>query len=334
MKIFITGATGFIGNHLVKRLFQTEHRLYCLVRKTSIASEQLKKMGATIIIGDITDKVSILRAIKGCDWVFHLAGQYSFWEPNNNLYYDINVNGTRNVMECALETNISKVVHVSTVGIYGKPVDCPFTEESKEGPVRFCVYFQTKYLCEQIVWDLLAKRGLPVVVVYPSAVLGPDDPKATGQYFSNFIHRKLPGTVFEDSILTFVYVKDVAEVIVRAAEKQNNIGEKYLIGKYRLSFREINKMLSEISGVAIPKSHFPDTMTMFNAVLLTGLANLIKKSPPLGMSIDQMKVMREGFQVDGSKAERELGIIYTPIRNALQEVVESMKTSKKILQEF
>jgi dihydroflavonol-4-reductase len=327
MKIFITGATGFIGNNLVKRLLQTEHKLYCLSRKTSTASEQLKKMGATIIIGDVTDKASILRGIKECDWIFHLAGLYSYWESNISLFNEINVNGTRNVMECALETNISKVVHVSTVGVYGKPKDCPFTEESKVGPVRFCDYFQTKYLGEQIMWDMFDKRGLPLVVVYPCAVLGPDDPKSTGQYIMNIIHRNMPATVFENSILTFVYVKDVAEAIVRAAEKQNNIGEKYLIGKYQLSFREINKMITEISGVPLPKLHLPDSFTMFNAFLLTGLANLIKKPPPWGLSVDQMKVMREGFQVDGSKAERELGMTYTPIRFAFKEAIESMKKS-------
>jgi dihydroflavonol-4-reductase len=142
MKTFITGATGFIGSHLVKRLLQSEHELYCLVRKINPASERLKGQGVTLGIGDVTDKASVLRGMKGCDWVFHLAGLYSFWEPDNRIFKDTNVNGTRNVMQCALQTKVSKVVHVSTGGIYGKPDDCPFTEESKVGPVRFCEYFK------------------------------------------------------------------------------------------------------------------------------------------------------------------------------------------------
>jgi dihydroflavonol-4-reductase len=323
MKTFITGATGFIGSHLVRRLLQTDHELCCLVRRINPACEQLKKQGITLAMGDVTDKASVLQGMKGHDWVFHLAGRYSFWEPDNRIFKHINVNGTRNVMECALETKVSKVVHVSTVGIYGKPEDSPFIEESKVGPVRFCEYFQTKYEGDSIVWDLFKTKGLPVVVVYPSAVLGPGDPKATGQYIMNLIRRRLPATVFKDAILTFVHVKDVAEVIVRAAEKQNNIGERYLIGKHQMSFREINNLVKEISGVPLPRLHLPDSLTLVNAALLTGLANLYKKEPPWGMSTGQMKVMQEGFRADGSKAERELSISYTPIRVALEDAIAS-----------
>jgi dihydroflavonol-4-reductase len=263
--------------------------------------------------------------MKGCDWIIHLAGLYSFWEPNKRAFTDVNIVGTRNVMECALETSISKIVHVSTVGVYGKPADCPFTEKSPVGPVRFCEYFQTKYEADLIVRELHQKKGLPVVVIYPSAVVGPGDPKATGQYIMNLIRRQLPATVFNDAIMTFVHVKDVAEVIVRAAEKENNIGEKYLVGKQQMSFREINEMVSEISGVPLPKLRLPNALTMVNASLLARLADLIKKPPLWGMSIDQMRVMREGFRVDGSKAEKELCINYTPIRVALEEAIASYR---------
>lgn len=325
MKIFITGATGFIGSCLIKRLSQTKHELHCLVRKSSSLSEQLKRLGVTLAMGDVTDKASVLRGMTGCDWVFHLAGLYSFWEPDNSVFKRINVDGTGNVMECALETNVSKVVHVSTAGIYGKPVDRPFTEESKAGPEQFCEYFRTKYEGDLVVWNLYQKKGLPVVVVYPTAVLGACDPKATGQYIMNLIRRRLPATVFDNTVFTFVHVKDVAEVILRAAEKQNNTGEKYLIGNHRMSFREINQMVSEISGVPLPRLHLPESMTMINAAILTGLANLIKKEPAWGMSTGQMRVMQQGFSVDGSKAERELGIAYTPIRVAIEEAIASYR---------
>ena len=123
----------------------------------------------------------------------------------------------------------------------------------------------------------------------------------------------------------FVYVKDVAEAIVNALEKENNIGEKYLVGNYMYKWKDINKMISEISDVPLPKFSLPNSVTLLNAYMLTGLANLIKKPPLWGMAIDQMKVMKAGFEVDGSKAERELGIEYTPIRSALQEAINSLK---------
>jgi len=325
MKIFITGATGFIGSQVVNRLTQTEHELFCLVRKTNQASERLKTLGAKLIMGDVTDKASILQGMKGCDWVLHLAGLYSFWESKKRLYNAINIDGTRNVMECVLETKVSKVVHVSSVVIYGRPADSPFTEESEPGPVQFSRYSQSKFEGDQIVWDLYKNKGLPVVMIYPGAVLGAGDLKASGKYISDMIHKRLPATVFKNTTLTWVYVKDVAEAIVRAAEKPENIGEKYLIGKYRLPLPEFDKLISEISGVRLPILFMPDFLTMAGAYMLTGLSDLIKVHPPWGMSVDQMRTMKEGFRADGTKAEKELGLSYTPVRVALEEEIALAK---------
>jgi dihydroflavonol-4-reductase len=325
MKVFLTGATGFIGTYVAERLAKTGSEMYCLVRKRSAAAEHLTALGATLVFGDVTDRPSLLQGMKGCDWVFHLAGLYSFWEAKRERFKNINVTGTRNVMECALETGISKVVHVSTVGVYGEPLDTPFTEKSQLGPVRFSQYSQTKYESDLIVWELLEKRGLPVVVVYPSTVVGPGDPKASGQYIANLIGRRLPATVFDSSVMTFVHVKDVAEVIVKAAEKQNNIGEKYFAGKEQMSVQQFNQLVSQISGVPLPKMRLPNSLTMASSVFLTGFASLIKKPPPWGMSLDQMRMMLHGFRVDGSKAERELGISYTPVHTAVEETIASLR---------
>jgi len=296
--------------------------LRCLARKTSDTSA-LKEVGAEIITGDLTDKESLREGMKGCDWVINIAAVYKFWVPDKRIYRDINVTGTQNVMECALEAGVAKVVHVSTGGIYGKPRDYPFSEESPVGPVRFSEYFQTKYEGDLIAWEVHKSKGLPLVMIYPCAVLGAGDPKTTGQYIKDILYRRMPATVLHDSILTWVYVKDVAEAIVRAAEKENNSGEKYLIGKHQLSIKEINNLISEISGVPLPKLSLPDFIVSLNAKFLTILANLIKKPPLWGMSVDQIKTMKEGFVVDGSKAERELGIRYTPVREALKEAVAS-----------
>jgi len=324
MKIFVTGATGFIGNHVIKRLAQTEHQMCCLVRKTSNVDE-FKTLGVTFVQGDVTDKDSVLAGMKGCDWLINLANLYSFWEPDKNVYTRVNVEGTRNVMECALETGISKVVHISTVGIYGKPEDCPFTEESPVGKFQFSEYFRTKYQGDLIAWELYEKKRLPLVMIYPVGVLGLGDSKATGQYVQRLIRRRLPTTVFDDHVFTFVHVKDVAEAIVRAAEKENNIGEKYLVGKEQLTFGQINQMVSEISGVPLPKLRMPDFLVTINARLLTFLANLIKKPPLWGMSVDQIRVMKEGVKANGIKAERELGITYSSVRVALEEAITSFQ---------
>jgi dihydroflavonol-4-reductase len=322
MKIFVTGGTGFIGNHLVRRLSGTEHRVTCLVRKDS-DSGALEKLGVAFVEGDVTDSGLIREAVRGHDCVINLANIYSFWEPDPGIFHRVNVGGTRNVMESALAADVTKVIHISTAGIYGKPEDTPFTEDSEVGPVRFSEYFRTKFEGDQVAWQLLENKGLPLVVVYPVAVLGPGDPKATGQYIRRIIMHRLPARVLENSTFTFVHVKDVAEIIYRAMIKADNIGERYLAGKFRYTFGEINRMVSEISGVRLPVFSLPDFTVMSNAWLLTRIADVIKRKPIWDMAIDQIRVMKKGVRADGSKAERELGIVYTPIRVAIEEAIAS-----------
>jgi dihydroflavonol-4-reductase len=328
MNILVTGATGFIGRQVVENLISRGHRIRCLVRPTS-ATGFLQGREVEMVIGDVTDRSSVLESMEGCDWVINLANLYSFWEPHNEVFADVNIFGTRNVASCALETGVSKLVHISTAGIYGQPARLPFTEESEVGPKRHSRYFQTKYEGDLILWDLFEKKGLPLVVIYPCAVLGADDPKTTGRYIRDFVERKLPARVAEDSVFTFVHVKDVAECIVRAAEKEGNIGEKYIAGNFRFSFGQINKMISEISGVPLPKISLPDFLTLFNARFLTLVSDIIKKPPLWGMAIDQINVMIAGARADGSKAERELGIEYMPIRTALEEAIASFRDPAK-----
>ena len=322
MKIFVTGATGFVGSNLVTRLAQDDHNVVCLVRATSHI-EPLKKLGVNLAIGDVTDKASVVEAVRGCDSVVNLANVYSFWEPDKQTYTNVNVEGTKNVMQSAKETSVEKVVHVSTYGVYGITADSPFTEESEVGPCRTSEYTRSKYAGELIAWELCKDQRLPLVVIYPCIILGAGDTKATGQYIEDVVLRRMPAKVFEDTIFTYVHVDDVVEAIVRALGKKDNIGQKYIIGKYHMSLREVNQMIQEISGVPLPKIKLPGFLATISAEFLTRVADLTKEPPPWGMCLDQVRSMKESIVADGSKAERELGITYTPIRKALEESIAS-----------
>ena len=324
MKVFVTGATGFIGSHLVPRLLRDGHELRCLVRRPG-TGRPLEEQGAATIQGDVTDRGSIERAMSGCDCVIHLANVYSFWEADRRTYTRVNVAGTRNVMECALAAAIPRVVHVSSAVIYGRPADVPFTEESPVGPVRFSEYARTKYGGDRIAWELHEERGLPLVTILPGAVLGPGDTRATGDYIRRLVRRSMPARIMEDSVLTFVHVRDVAEAIARAAARDDLSGTRLLVGAQRLSFREVNRMVGEISGVPLPALRLPASLAMAGAALLTWLADRIGQPPPWGMSTDQIRTMKEGFQFDGRRAERELGLAYTHIRVALEEEIASCR---------
>jgi dihydroflavonol-4-reductase len=319
MKAFITGATGFIGTRVAERMARAGHGMRCLVRPASDAT-RIEGLGAEVVRGDVVDREVVLRGMEGCDHVIHLAAAYEFWLPDPAVFRKVNVTGTRNVMECALEAGVRKVTHVSSLVVYGTPADDPVTESSDFGSRRWSEYARTKFEGDRIAWDL-HERGLPLVVLYPGAVLGPGDPKATGRYIDRLVHHRMPATVFDSAIFPWVHVDDVAEAVVRATEMPGNSGERYIVSAESLTFGEINHMVSEISGEPLPRPHLPDRLAILMAGGLTRLADLVKKPPPWGMSTDQMQTMGHGPRADGHKAERDLGFTYTSIRTALEQEV-------------
>jgi dihydroflavonol-4-reductase len=267
----------------------------------------------------------VLEGMRGCEWIVHLANVYSFWEPDKSIYRRVNVEGTRNVMEASLEVGVYKVAHMSSFVVWGKPMQMPFDEETSVGPERFTAYAQSKYEGDLVVWELYRERNQPVVMLYPGSVLGAGDLKATGQYVRDLIERRVPGRVFEDSAFIYVHVNDVASGIVRALEKEGNEGEKYLIGKHALTTGELTRMVCEISGAPLPRWRLPGPVAMAGATITMKVADLSGRPPFSGMSVDTMRNVKEGRVFDGSKAERELALSYTPIREAIEEEVASHK---------
>ena len=135
------------------------------------------------------------------------------------------------------------------------------------------------------------------------------------------INRKMPIRGLESTAFTFVHVNDVAEAIVRALEKEDNIGEKYIIGKEQCTIGEINSWVSEISGVPLPFFSVPTFMVKGNAIVLTAMANITKRPPLWGLSTDMVRNSLTALKADGSKAERELGLSYKPVRQAIEECI-------------
>jgi nucleoside-diphosphate-sugar epimerase len=307
MKVFVTGATGFIGSHLVPRLLQDGHTVHCMVRSPEKAAA-LEKSGVKIFFGDVTNKASITPGMQTCDWVVHLAGIYSFWEPDKSIYRKVNVEGTRNVMECCLETGIKKVIYTSTVGVWGKPAQIPFNEETPVGPKRFCEYGRTKYEGELIAWEMHKKRGLPLVVIYPAAVLGRGDNRATGRYFKMIFEGKLPFIVFPHSKLSFVYVEDVVFVIQNIFINNNCIGKKYIIAAETKTIQDINKMIAAIACIRPPKISMPNQAVLLFAKLLTLISLFTKLPPYLDLSYELALTLMFGSWANGDKVKKEMNI--------------------------
>lgn len=328
MKIFITGATGFIGRHLMRRLALTGHECTCLVRKTSRVDE-LKQSKARLVYGDVTDADSVRAGMAGCDTVLHLANLYAMWHLQKQDFTDINVEGTRHVMEAALELGVKKVIYVSTVAVYGRPTEYPFNEESQPGPTLFSEYARTKAQGEALAWELARTRGLPLVSLYPGIVLGGDDDKASGEYIQTLINRRTPTPIYTRSIETYVYVQDVVDAIIKAAEKTETTGQKYLIGKHAMNGLDYARLVCEIAGVPMPPFRFPDWFVTLAGHWLTFVSRFTHQPPWWGLSVDAGNTLYNGFYYDGSKAERELGITYSPLRQALAEAIASYRAREK-----
>ncbi|TAK21347.1 MAG: NAD-dependent epimerase/dehydratase family protein [Chloroflexota bacterium] len=324
MRILLTGATGFIGSEIARRLVDRGHEVVGLARPSRDTSG-LRAIGASVAVGDITDRQSLDAALPGCDCVVHAAAVYSLWERDPSIYERVNVDGSRNVFEAALAAGTSKVIHISSTVIWGATPDVPITEESRIGTWFPSRYAETKHRADDLAWRLHRERGLPVLTIHPASVIGAGDRKPSGQFAERLVRRSMPAKVYRGSTMTFVHVNDVVETIVRAAEKSDNVGQRYVVGRHQIAVGDMFRLICEVAGVPEPPMTLPDSLTMLSAAVLTWIADRTGREPLLGLSLDQARSLQLGLPVDGSKVERELGIAYTPLRTAVEELVAAIK---------
>lgn len=318
--ILLTGATGFIGRHLTQRLAAEGLPLRALVRASSDTTE-LERLGVDIHIGDVTDWRSVCAAVEGCTRVVHLANVYSMWERDPSLYRRVNVEGTRRVAQAAAEAGVKLFLHVSSVVVFGRPDEVPFHERSAPGPERFSEYARTKFEADRVVEDFAVSHRLPVAIVYPGSVLGPGDPKSSGRYIDDIVHRRLPMAVFSEDVVTWVHVRDVADAIARLLPRDDAAGARYVLGRHRLTMHQINEVVREVSGVRPPTVEMPDWLARMSARVLTGWAAMTGQPPKWGLSTDMARTLVHSIQADGSRAERDLGLQYCDIRTAVEDTI-------------
>lgn len=324
MNVFLTGGTGFIGTHAARALAGRGHRLTCLARRSSNIRD-LENLGADIVFGDVRDRRPLASAMAGCDALVHLAGACSFWEHDRGIYSEINVRGTRNVMECALETGIPRVIHVSTLHVYGKPVQKPFTEESMVGPVRFSEYARSKYEAERIAWGLHIKKGLPLVVCHPATALGPRRPGRDASFIRRLLGAAPVSRAFMNSVHAFVHVQDIAEAFLRLLDSPVPPGQRYFISGGCMSIRRLMAMAELSSGTKLSRGGISRPSARIVGTTLTAMAGILKKPPLKGLSSDYIATLCEGTIASGAAAARDLGLVYTPLPQAVTDEVKSIE---------
>ncbi|MCH7499837.1 MAG: NAD-dependent epimerase/dehydratase family protein, partial [Nitrospinae bacterium] len=256
MKTLVTGTTGFLGAALLRELIADGRDVRVLVRPGADRSN-IEGLDAEVVTGDLRDRDSLAAALQGCEVLYHAAAYYSLWSRDKRTMYDINVQGTRNILEAAMTENVRKVVYTSTVGCIGLwPDGRPADEQTPLDPAILCNdYKLSKYQAEQAALEF-AGRGLPVVVVNPSAPVGPWDikPTPTGKLILDFINGKMPA--YLDTGLNLIDVRDCARGHL-LAEQKGTVGERYILGNRNLSLHEILLALEKITGIPAPRIKMP-----------------------------------------------------------------------------
>lgn len=327
MNCFVTGASGFIGANLVHELAARGHRVKALLRRESDL-RGLSGVEFERVDGDVSDRDKLAAAMRGCDWCFHVAASYHLWLRDYRPMYAANVDGTRNVLEAAGAAGCSRIVYTSTVGCIGLPATirgstADPTDETAgltEAKLKGNHYKISKWRAEKVALEL-ARKGLPVVIVNPSAPIGPRDvkPTPTGQIIVDFLNRKMPA--YLDTGLNWVHVRDVAVGHILAAEK-GRLGQRYILGNAEgnWTMKEAFAVLEEITGVPGPKFQIPYGVAWIAACVYEAKSKITGKPPKAPLAGVRMALHKMFF--NPAKAIRELGLPQTPPKQALADAVE------------
>ena len=325
MRCFVTGASGFIGANLVHELRARGHEVCALLRAGS-DGRGLRGADFTRVEGDINSPDRWKEAMKGVDWCFHLAASYHLWLPDYRPMYQVNVEGTRNVLQAAALAGCSRIVYTSTVGCIGPPKHLngsftPTDEDAEVGEAQMSNHYKrSKWQAEQVALGL-AREGLPIVVVNPSAPVGPRDtkPTPTGKVIVDYLNRKMPAHL--DTGLNWVHVRDVAAGHVLAAER-GRLGERYILGNAvgNLTMSEAFHIMEEIAGLPAPRMRVPYPVALAVAYLDETLSRLTGK-PPRAM-LAGVRMAKHKMFYNPAKAIRELGLPQTPPRVAMREAID------------
>ena len=323
MKTLVTGTTGFLGAALLRELIADGRDVRVLVRPDADRSN-IEGLDAEVVTGDLRDRDSLAAALQGCEVLYHAAAYYSLWSRDKRTMYDINVQGTRNILEAAMTANVRKVVYTSTVGCIGLwPDGRPADEQTPLDPAILCNdYKLSKYQAEQAALEF-AGRGLPVVVVNPSAPVGPWDikPTPTGKLILDFINGKMPA--YLDTGLNLIDVRDCARGHL-LAEQKGNVGERYILGNRNLSLHEILLALEKITGIPAPRIKMPYWVAYAAGWICETVSDVITHQPP-AVPLGGVKMAKHKMYFDPSKAVRELGLPQNSVVGALEDAVQWMK---------
>ncbi len=317
MKYFVTGATGFVGSHVVRQLREAGHEVVGVVRNPAKAKD-LVDLGITIHQGDVTDKESMRTPMQGVDGVFHIAGWYKIGVKDKSEGEKINIQGTRNVLELMKELGIEKGVYTSTLAInsdtHGKLVDESY---HYTGP-HLSEYYRTKWVAHYEVADPMIAADLPLVIVMPGVIYGPEDTSSIRTAFIQYLQRKLP-ILPARTAFSWTHIDDIARGHILAME-QGTAGGTYIIAGPAHTFVEAMYMAQKITGIPAPRIEVPPAIMK----ALSATMGVVEKVVPVPADYSEYLRISAGVTYIGSnaKAQRELGYQPRSLEEGLKETLQ------------
>jgi len=320
MKVFITGATGFVGHHVASELAAQGASLRILVRKTSSLAN-LEGIAGDTHVGDLSDPASIAPALAGCDAVMHVAADYRLWIPDPEAMYRANVDGTRELLRMAREAGVRRVVYTSSVATMGFRSDGLIVNEDTPVSLDNMVghYKRSKFLAEQEA-IAAAKAGQDVMILNPTTPIGSHDskPTPTGRIFVDFLNRKFPAYV--DTGLNLVDVREVARTHAAAIET-GTPGRRYILGGENLTLKQILDKMSAITGIPSPTVKIPFAVAATYAFFEEIITGRIRKQEPRA-TLEEVRMGRKKMYASSARAQQELGFRVSPVYPGMRIAIE------------
>jgi dihydroflavonol-4-reductase len=328
MLCLVTGATGFVGSAVARKLIAAGHQVRVLVRARS-DRRNLAGLDVTEIVGSLSEPDSLAPAVEGVEALFHVAADYRLWVPEPDAMYRANVDGTLALMEAALASGVKRIVHTSSVATLGLLPNgaaadeaTPVTLDDMVGP-----YKRSKFLSEQAVRRLVEERGLPAVIVNPSTPVGPRDikPTPTGRLIVDAASGRMPAYV--DTGLNFAHVDDVADGHLLAFDR-GRIGQRYILGSENLTLAQVLGIVCPLAGRKPPVVRLPVGAVLPIAYIAEAISRITKREPLA--TVDGVRLARKKMFFTIDKAKRELGYAPRPAIDGFRDAVAWFQTNKYI----
>jgi dihydroflavonol-4-reductase len=315
-RVFVTGASGFIGGALTTRLLERGDQVVGLARSDAAAAK-VAALGAEVARGDLLDEESIAAGMVGCDAAYHVAGVNSHCPSDPDMLLRVNVGGAEAAVRAAARAGIGRMVYTSSAASLGEPAGTVGTEDSAHRGSYLSVYDRSKHEGEQAVFAAAAETGVQVVAVNPSSVQGPPRTGGNGAIIIAYLNGKLPA--FVNTQVSVVDVQDCVEGHLLAAERGES-GQRYVLNGATLHSLQALEIVSELSGVRERVRMIPPPVARAAVAVAEAVYRLRGKTPSVCRA--RVRTILHGHRYDGSRATRELGLEYTPVAETFARTIE------------